>query len=399
MPHIFHHLQIKYHLEREITELYISVAILSFAAGMILIFEPIYMLKVFNGSVSATLVYFALIAGTFGLLSPIGVKILAKIGVKHSMLFSMPFLFLYYVILFFLQESTTSILIFLAIFFKVVHFTLYWPAFHIDFARFSNKTRRGTELGARVVIVSLTSVLGPLIGGFILSRFGGVMLFEFFNLGWSMLFGTVLILLLISAVPLFFSAEVHEIYHDSYKRAFKDIFTRKFWRSSLAFAASGAEGAIAKILWPIFLFLLAINFSSLGVITSGALIIGVIFTAYMGRISNRLPRKRLLKFGSILTALSWIFKIFVRDPFSAFLAHSFYRLSIISAFLPFASVWYDKASETESSRERVIVLREITLNTGEALMLFGLAVVFLFTEKIYFAFPVASILALFFNLI
>ncbi len=389
MPHFLHSIQTRYHLEREITELYISVALRSFAAGMIIIFEPIYLFTYFGESLPKTLIYFGFISMLFGVFAPLGGKILARIGVKHAMLASMPFLFLYYLLLSLLDSHTSFMLVVLAIAVRVMHNFLYWPAFHTDFSRVSIKEKRGEQVGLRSIAVSLGAVSGPIIGGLIITQ-----------LGWSFLFGLVLLILIASVVPLFFSPEIHESYSDSFEKAFLDIFSKKFWKSSIAMGAAGIEFMINLILWPIFLFTLSITFFTLGIITSASLVLGVLFTLYIGRLSDRIPSKhRLLFIGSIFVSAAWIFKMFVTTPFNAFLAYTFYRISIISAAIPFQSIFYDKSAESDISRERVIIWREVSLNLARGFGLFAFAGVFFFTDKIVFAFPAAAFFALLINLI
>ena len=75
-------------LEREENQFLLSISIRSFAMGMVLIFEPIYIYLHFGESLSLTLIFFALIHGIYGILTVIGGKIMAKIGYDWSMLIS-----------------------------------------------------------------------------------------------------------------------------------------------------------------------------------------------------------------------------------------------------------------------------------------------------------------------
>ncbi|MEF8847169.1 MAG: hypothetical protein V5A57_01945, partial [Candidatus Paceibacterota bacterium] len=63
---------------------------------MITIFEPIFFYLYFGKSLPLTFLYFAAIFGLYGLLAVYGGKIMAKIGLKHSMLSSHFFYFAYF---------------------------------------------------------------------------------------------------------------------------------------------------------------------------------------------------------------------------------------------------------------------------------------------------------------
>lgn len=371
--------------DKELTELYVSHTLRRFVLAMICIFEPVYLFLYFDRSFSKTLLFFAGIAGLYGLFVPFGAKIMVGLGLKKAMLWSIPFIFLYYLVLW--QIELFFLFPLLAIALKFIYSLFYWPAYHTDLARFSKREIRGEQVGASTVIYNLASVAGPFIGGLVL-----------YKLGFPVLFVVVLILLLVSAVPLFFSREVHEVYTDSYKKAFKEIFNNK---ESIAFGAFGFSAGVDMFVWPIFMFILAINYESMGLIVSGALALSLIFTLYIGKAVDRLSRKRMLKIGSILTAFAWFFKTFVRTSLDAFLAHTIYRFAFVACGVPFRAIMYDEASRDKRIMDRFIVFREMSHNLGRAAIFIILAIIFFYipVSRIYFIFPLAAIFTLFFILL
>ena len=81
---------------------------------------------------------------------------------------------------------------------------LFWPAFHVDFCRFSEKNHQGVEVGKLNRVILIPAIISPIIGGWILSAFS-----------YPVLFTVVLLVLFASALPMFFSKEVHIVYSDS----------------------------------------------------------------------------------------------------------------------------------------------------------------------------------------
>lgn len=377
-----------HHFDRELSELYISHAIRCFAIAMICVFEPIYLFLHFDKSFSKVLFYFAAIFLLYGIFVPFGAKMMTKLGVKKAMLWSIPFIFLYYVVLW--QINFSILFPFLAIILKFIYSLFYWPAYHVDVARFSQKEFRGEQIGISTVVYNLASVIAPFIGGLLV-----------FKLGFPVLFIVVLILLLTSTLPLFFSKEIHETYRDSYEKVFKQIFSKKFYKEAIAFSAYGFDAGVNMFIWPIFMFVLAINYESMGLITSGALFLSLIFALYVGKLVDRLNRKKLLRIGSFLTAVAWFLKTFVSTPFNAFLAHSMYRFAFVSSDIPFRAIMYDRASANKGWVDRYIVFREMSNSLGRALFFVILAIIFFFVPvfKIYLIFPLAAIFALFFMLL
>jgi len=371
-----------YFLRRKATQFFTSIAIRSLALGMILIFEPIYLYLYFDKSLPLTILFFAAIHGLYGLLAVYGGKIMAKISLRRSMLFSHFFFFGYYLCLFFIYQS--FLLLPFAIILKAIGMTLFWPAFHTDFARFSERGYQGRKVGEMNVAFSVPTIISPIIGGAILV-----------TVGYSALFITVLVVLFTSAIPLFLSKETHVIYSDSYQKTWERIFKKENQKASLAFAADGIETGINLYLWPLFMFVLAISYTQMGGITTFALGIAALFTLYMGKMSDIIiNRVWFLNIGSFLTSMAWIIKYFVITPFDAFLAQALYRICRTSASIPFQTFFYKKASLKGAEADEFIVYRETILNISRSLFFIILAGIFFIFPKVNIAFITTAILSL-----
>jgi len=355
-----------YFLKREASQFFTSIAIRSLALGMILIYEPIYLYSYFNNSLSFTVLFFGVIHGLYGILAVYGGKLMDKFGSNHCILFSHFFFFCYYLSLFFLYS-----------------YFLFWPAFHTDFVRFSEKDYQGRQVGKMNIVWSAPTILSPVIGG-------GILNFA----GYPALFITVLVVLLASSIPMFLSKETHIVYSDSYQKVWKRILKKENRKTSLAFIADSLEIGINYYLWPIFLFVLAIGYATMGGITTFALGAAALFTLYMGRMSDTIiNRVWFLNIGSILTSVSWIIKYFVVNPFDAFLAQTLYRICRISASIPFQTFFYDKISLKGKEADEFIVYREILTNLSRFFFFLILAGIFLFFPKVNIAFIIAAVLS------
>ena len=381
LTHLQHHFHFPHALNRELTELYASISIRSFAIGLVSIFEPIYIFLFFNFSIPKTLLFFAVIRGLFGILSPFGAKIITRIGVKHSFLLTAPILFFYYLALWHIQAGFWVVIS--AIILAVIYSIIFWPAFHIDFCRFTPREKRGFEVSKRNVAISLSAAIAPFIGGVILIKYG-----------FPILFLMVLILLFVSVLPLFLSQEIHETYADSFERAFGELRQKKYRNAVLAFSANGIERAVSFLIWPLFLFISAIDYSSIGQITSGALILGMIASLYIGRLTDRTNRQKLLRIGSMLMGITWLIKMVIRTPLDAFLAHTLYRFAMPAAYIPYLSSFYDMAARKDVNRDRIIILREISANLAMCVLLLILAFILSFVNTLIWIFPIAALASL-----
>ncbi|MFH1462651.1 MAG: MFS transporter [bacterium] len=369
-------------MKREANQFFTGIAIRSLALGMILIFEPIYLYSFFDKSLPLTVLFFAITHGLFGLLVVFGGRIMAKIGLKHVILLSHVFFFGYYLCLFFLYQS--FIFIPLAVVLKTIGMVLFWPAFHTDFIRFSEKGYQGRAVGKMNVAFSFPTIASPIIGGIILSA-----------AGYPALFSAVLAVLFASSMPMFLSKETHVVYSDSFRGAWQRVFKKENQRTSLAFAADSMEYGVSIYLWPIFLFVLAINYTTMGGIVTLGLGAGVLFTLYMGRMSDTIGnRVWFLNIGSALTSMAWVIKYFVATAFDAFLAHIIYRICRDSASIPFQTFFYKKASLKGGEADEFIIYREIVVSISRFFFLLILAGVFFFIPQVNIAFIFAAFISL-----
>lgn len=372
---------IQYFLKRNLTQLFLSLAIRSLAMGMVVIFEPIYIYLIFQKSISPVLLYFGAAHGIYGLLAVYGGKAIAKFGVRNCIFVSHLLFFNYFLALYLLSNYPR--LLILALIFKALGMTFFWPAFHTDFVRFSQRKRRGIEVGELEVVRVVPVIIAPMIGGWVVTTFD-----------YSVLFVIVLILLLVSILPLFLAQETHEIYTDSYEKAWLRIFEKENKRNSIALAATGIEIGINRYLWPIFLAFLAIPSLEIGGLSSFALGVSILFTLYIGKITDTARRFNLLNLGAFLTSLAWFLKYFVKTTFDAFLTQSLYQLFRTSATIPFSAIFYEKAALKKEEADEFIIYREIVLNLSRFFFFTFLAVLFLFTSQINLAFIFGAIISL-----
>lgn len=364
-------------LKKESDRFFISVAIRAFAFGMIAIYIPIYIYEYFN-SLSLSFLFFAGIYGLHGILVPFGGKAMMKFGIKKTMLFSYPFFLGFYICLFFFDKS--ALFVPLSIILYSLGMVLFWPAYHTSFSRVSETKKIGKEVGKLNFIVALPGIFAPFIGGAIISLFG-----------YYTLFVSVLCILASSSIPLFLSRDIHQHYSDTYLGAYKRIFKKENKYYNLAFVSQGLETLINIRVWPLFLIISSIGYLAVGSITTISLAVSLFFTLYMGRITDRVSKTKLLTIGSILTSGAWIGKFFVIGPASAFLAQSFYRFARTSAEIPMQSLVYEKAKSKGEELDEFIIYRDMVIGISRCFFLIILAGIFYVISTAQIAFLFAAI--------
>ncbi len=350
LNHHFNHLT-QYFLNKELSEIYITVALRSFAISLVSIFVPIYLLKQGFALQQVFLFYF-IVSSIWLICSYFSAKLSTKIGLKHNILLSIPFLIAFYLLL---PYVTLDKIFFLAPVLLGIHGSLFWLNFHIDFAEFSSKKKRAEQISGYAIICLILSALGPIIGGLLL-------LFTDFNI----LFIITSIILVISVIPLFMSKEIYTPKNFSTKKV-KEIIKKIELKTMAGFAGYGMI-CCAIIIWPIFIFLILKEYLSVGALVSVTLLFSIIFTFLVGRWADKFGKGKVLRIGSILTALGWIIIIFVKTGLQILGINIFF--GIVSPAGPhgpaFDAITYDQAKKKHITE--IITIREIIIHGSKALV-------------------------------
>ena len=343
---------IRFALNKELVEMYISMGLRSLALAMGGIFIPLYLFKELGYSFVSVMWFYFIVYGVMALSTPLSAIVSSKLGLKRSILLSVPFSLIFIYLLNSLKYNLVHYSIVAII--EGISLSLFWIAFHTDFANFSDKKNRGKEVGIWFGSSLILSIIGPIVGGFLLKFYG-----------FSFLFGVVSCLLIWSVVPLFFSGEKHV----KYKFDIKKVFLRKNFKDSWGFISYGIEGISVAIFLPLFVFLILNDYVSLGIVSSIMGFTSVILIPIMGILSDKVGKKPLIKIGALLNFFGWIIVSFVKNFWQIIIVSGFGRLVFIMVDLPFSSFVYDKANKNKNKVVEYLVFREIILFIGRGVIL------------------------------
>ncbi|MCK5412999.1 MAG: MFS transporter [Candidatus Pacebacteria bacterium] len=365
MSNFFLNHYLKHTLRHEITELYASVAIKNFAFSMIVIFEPIY-LYILYGSLSVVFVYHAVAYTLYFFTASLGAKAAAKYGFEHCIFYSIPFGIFYFLTL--SQLPNYPWLVVVAILSMVTYKSLFWPSYHTDFAHYGVSGYKGRELSVLTFILTIATILGPIIGGIILVNFG-----------FQVLFVVVSIVSLISVIPLFATREQFEPHNFSYKDSFKRLlkpyghYKRK---DSIAYFGFGEE-IVAAIGWPIFIFLIIERFDLMGVLIGAIAIIIAIVSLYVGKLSDVLQKKdkkKLVTYGTIVYIIAWILRPFSANWLGVLLVDIMSKGSKTTINYPLYTFIYS-AGKNHKGFLKYNMFYEMSLSAGKALVAWSVALI------------------------
>jgi MFS family permease len=317
------------------------------------LFVPIYLYEYFDNAIAPVLLTFALFSILVAFLTPFAAKLSTHIGLKHSMLLSVPFLVLYLFSL--IQLPAHPLFLAGVILGYGLATALYWTSFHTDFARASCIERQGKNIGGFRAVVILAAILGPFFGALIISQFG-----------FTVLFLIAILVEALALLPLFFSPDIHEPYDFHFGRELKSAFAHKRLRTIFTFFGEGIDTKLSLYVWPIFLFTALSGYVAVGGIATGSLLVALILGLFIGRFVDSRGRVGPFRLAVIVNALAWIGRAFAVGEFFIFMADSFYKIATNVLQVPYMALVYNHAEEKGTSLEHYIVIREIVLNIGGA---------------------------------
>ena len=372
--------EVHYSLRKEINELYWVIAIRNFATGMAGLFVPIYVYLYFEQSLIPVLFFYAIQYLGMAVFVPLGAKLLGKIGVKKAMAVGNPFLAGYIVSLI-LAGTYGDVFIGLALVSKIIYLATFWPARHVDFARFAQSRKRGRQVSFSRIIISLTKTVAPFISGLILVSFG-----------FNTMLGIAAALIAVSSAPLFLSQEVYEKYSFSWLQSYKKLWNKKHRRNIATFFFEGIETSTSLVLFPIFIFAIIPELDTLGSLTSISLLFTVLFSYIVGWVSDKRGARKVLKFSSFFYGLSWIGVMFIGTPMQYLVASSFQQTARASTAVAYSTYFYKLAKSKRRGIDEFIVMREIVINSARVLTYATVALlVWLGMDNVMYFFPVAAL--------
>jgi len=373
--HHEHHFWWRFFPKKELTQIYISTALRFFALSLLSLFIPLYLYIERGYSLDQTLYFFIFYAVVIGICSPIAAKFSSRFGAKHSVLFSIPFYLIFILMLYLLPQFDFPL--FLIASFVGVSISFYWMGMHLIFYHASDRKHRGEEFGKREGLSVLATMFGPLVGGLLIKL-----------IGFGFVFLLTSLILVGSAVFLFFSKEEHPRYHFS----IRSLVDKKHWQNSLFFVSRGIRSMANGAIWPIFIFMILNDYLSLGIVGSILAGLSAFLIWFMGKYSDHFGKHKIIKYVVGLESISWFMRALVVTVTQVFSVTIFGAITFGVMEGPMGALEYNKARKKVAE---YFVSREVFVCLGRILVL----VLVLMTNKLWSGFVLtgfASLAALLF---
>lgn len=337
-------------MKPEIRELFASTLILNFGLALIFIFEPIYLFRL-GYSLQQIMLFWVMVYFFYVLWIPLGAKVSEKFGYEHTMFYGTFFWILLYLGLYLIEAH--SIFFYITPLFYAAQKSLYWPAYHANFSKYSDDSEEGREIGMLSILTSLTFIIGPVIGGFILHQWG-----------FHILFIIVAIIFLLSNVPMLLTKERFVSEPVDYEYSYKKLFEKKNRKKFFAYLGFGEE-ILVVVVWPIFISLFIEDMLSIGGLVAITTFITMIATLIIGRLSDKINKRKLLRGGAIFYSISWFLRMVIQGQWGVFLVDGMSRISKNTVSVPLTAITYENA-KSHKVMSQVLVF-ELSLAIGKLL--------------------------------
>jgi len=348
MDHHQHYFWWRFFPHKELTQIYISAALRSFAVSLIALFVPLYLHIELGFSMNRTLQFFIFYAAILAISTPLAAKFSSKFGFQHSILLSVPLYLAFILTLYLLPVLAIPLPIIAGLLGSSVAF--YWMGMHMVFHHASDHKHRGEEVGKRMSISILATMAGPLIGGFLIKF-----------VGFKVVFVLASIVLLAAALFLFLSKENYI----NYRFNFKTLFDKEHWQYPLVFMARGMRTMANGVVWPLFIFVILNDYLSLGFV--GFLLSGLsaILVLIMGKFSDHNDKRKIIWWVTGFESVSWFLRAFVSTVGQVIGVTIFGGITYGAMESPLGALEYDSAKGTIApyfvGREMYICLGRILL--------------------------------------
>lgn len=254
--------------------------------------------------------------------------------------------------------------------------SLYWTSLNIDFTENVHIERAGVESSLIHALPSLMGIVGPIIGGYVISA-----------LGFGAILWASIVVSFIAVVPLLMTTDkkVRRITVPGKEEMDLDgLYLQRFFLQGLT-----QFGTI--LIWPVYVWQLFDSTVSLGVVAMLAALAQSVFTIMVGKVGDRHGNSSIIKVGALLSGA-----VFLVMPHARTEMHAF-AIATISGFatsMVSTSIYADFSKHINSlEKTSHNVLREMTINLGR--MMFAVFAMRFFDYTTIFQICAAASLVIF----
>lgn len=349
--------------------LYFGRIVMAVSGGLLGVFFPIFLFKLFDGNIHLVVLYYILGSAPYLFLVAFGAQFLNKFGFRKALVLASLAAALLNTAYYFTTPENMLALLPASLFALLVFRLLFWIPYHVDFAIFTQTGKRGGQVGLLLGTITLLGVIGPMAAG---------VLIEHFSMG--ILFAISIVAYVLGIIPFALVPRTNERFIWNYRETWHALFSKRNRAVIVASIAAGADDIIGVVIWPIFIFLLLDgNYFQVGALSSFIVAVTVLFQLLLGNILDKKGDKhQILKTGSILYALGWIIKIFVATAFQIFVAGIYHKVTKVVTDTSYDAIFYELTADRGHYVDELTVISEMAIQIGRISALVAVSAVALF---------------------
>ncbi len=344
----------------ELSELYISNMLRSTALSVFMVFVPFYLYQQHYSPAAILAMYgFFFVARTF---SDIGSAFfVARYGPKHAMIISCALQIVSAGLLLSVPSHHWNIAL-LGLPWGVSA-SFFFIAYHVEFSKIKHTTKAGRELGHMQTFEKIGFLIGPFVGGVV----GSV-------LGPRYIFLVATILLFMSLIPLFQSAEPTKTRQ---KLRYKDLPVERLKRDLFSNACLGVENTLCINTWSFYVAVFVLSgtvYAQLGSLSAVAVLVSIVSARLIGHIADTGYARRLLRMSAIANMLTYVVRPFVPNIWGVFTVNSVNEAVTAGYRMPWLKGFYSAADDLPGLRIVYVSSMEATNSITKATVWFFLAI-------------------------
>lgn len=367
----------------ELSELYTSTMLRSLGLSVIGIFVPIYLYNLgysipticfFGATVYAGRCIFDIVAG----------YVVARIGPKHTILFSNMLQIIMLVLLLTLADLHTPLWLIALIWGSALSF--FFLAYHVDFSKIMHQEHGGKELSYMTILERVGAASGPVVGGLI-ATFAGA---EYTII-------VAIVLFMASTLPLFMSQEPIRLHQHL---EFRGLPYKKLWRDAISFAGMGFDNIVSVGIWPLYvaLTILTVNtYANIGFVTSLGTVAAILSATFIGKVVDKNKGSVLYKWSTWTNAIVHLIRPVI-GSFGGVLLLNVANEAVSTGYrMPYTKAMYARADDLPGYRIAYLVFIEVVGDMGKSLawLLAGILCSFLvFSSAIHVLFICTACISL-----
>lgn len=340
-------------------ELFGSLTVQAFGISMVHVFLPIYVMQLGYDFRTMCLLFVAQNLARF-VFHGLSMKAIKLFGVKHSLAIGYLLSIGGFVAVSFASAYPGMLLVGLLL--VALGDDFYWNPRHVMCAQLFRKRTAGRSVSTALILVHMAAALGPLAGGLLGERYG-----------MSVTLAVAAGAIMLACVFLFATRDLALQRKTTKATSGRRVIPRQHMVAQMA---HNFQLRSATLLWPLFVFMIVDNLSTIGLLFAVGLLATVVVTRIAGVLSDRGFERPLVILGSYGEVVAFAAKMVAATLGGAYFATLLHTGISSLKTAPYAAVLYKNARDYGVyDYIKTVQLAAVVGNTLMWLVAFGLAFV------------------------